>query len=124
MLLLTKNSLNEFTIDAYSLRNDFTAPTVCYFEFINDQEQRLFDITLTDISPFIESYNTFELDLTTQLTDMVYEGDYEYKVYDTAGKDNLVAIGKMTLKGTPRDNATNEITTGDNNILQFIILKT
>lgn len=118
MIILNKNSNNTFTIDAYSLRTDFTAPTVCYFEFINDQEQRLFEITLTDISPYIESYNTFELDLTTELPNMVYEGDYEYKVFDTSDKDNLVAIGKMTLKGAPRDNATNEITTGDNDIYE------
>ena len=118
MIILNKNSNNTFTIDAYSLRADFTDPTIYYFEFINDQQRELFEITLTDVSPFIESYNTFELDLTTELPNMVYEGDYEYKVYDTSDKDNLVAIGKMTLKGTPRANSTNEITTGNNDIYE------
>ena len=118
MLLLTKNSLNEFTIDAYSLRNDFTDLRTYYFEFINDQQKELFEITLTDISPYIESYNTFELDLSTQLQTMTKEGDYEYKVYDTADKNNLVANGKMRLFGALRPNKTNEITTGDNKIYE------
>ena len=118
MIILNKNSLNEFTIDAYSLRTDFTAPTTYYFEFINDQQKELFEITLTDISPYIESYNTFELDLSTQLLAMTKEGDYEYKVYDTADKDNLVANGKMRLFGALRPNKTNEITTGDNKIYE------
>lgn len=116
MIILSKNSLNEFTIDAYSLRLDFTTPTICFFEFINDQQKKLFEVTLTDISPFIESYNTFELDLSSVLTDMTKEGDYEYKVFDTEDKDNLVANGKMHLKGADRNNKTNEITTGNNKI--------
>lgn len=116
MLLLTKNSANEFTIDAYSLRADFSAITIYYFEFIHDQQKELFEVTLTDISPYIESYNMFELDLSAVLTTMTKEGDYEYKVFDTIDKDNLVANGKMRLFGTLRPNKTNEITTGNNKI--------
>ncbi len=113
MLYLTLNSQNEIVLDCSP---NTAIDSLFYFEFIHDQQKKLFEITLEDQSQYPESYNVFELDLSVDLLDMVKRGDYEYKVYDAVDKDNMVAIGKMKLVGTDRPNKTNNITTGNNKI--------
>jgi hypothetical protein len=113
MITLAINSSNTFVVDCSP---NVAVDGIFYFEFIHDQQQTLFEITLEDNSPYPDSYNLFILDLTTELQSMVKLGDYEYKIYDSEDKDNLVAIGKMVLTAPPREEKTNEVTTGNNKI--------
>jgi hypothetical protein len=114
MINLTLNQLNTFALDLFPLRK--TQGSDYWFEFKHDQQKKLFEIVLTDVSVAPISYQLFELDLAVDLQNMTFTGDYEYKVFDSVQKDNLVGIGKMKLVGQPRANKTNQIITGDNKI--------
>lgn len=114
MINLELNTVNEFVLDLFPIRK--TIGKDYYFEFRHDQQKKLFEIILMDLSPFEKSYQLFSLDLTTELQNMVFRGDYEVKVFDSATKENMVHIGKMKLTGVPRDNKTNVVATGNNKI--------
>lgn len=113
MIALTKNSVNQFTLDCSPNVN---TSGIFYFEFTHLQQRRVFDLELEDLSPFPNSFNLFELDLPTDEPDMTKTGDYEYKVFDTPQKENIVAIGFAVLSDAPRDNKVNQVATGNNKI--------
>jgi hypothetical protein len=91
-LILTLNELSDPLIESNWL-----------FRFNKDQGGEEYLVFLTDLSPYPETYNEFEIIEGTQLT-FLTDGDYKYEVYQMPDTDDTdytrgisVEIGKARV---------------------------